>query len=79
MEDELFREAVSAVREECRRDFERSKIEDDRGRLIARLKVDLLEDILTKLAKHIRWGVRAADDLSMWERFKERMTKRRAA
>ena len=79
LEDPLFREAVEAIRNECRRSFETSKVDDDRGRLIARLKVDALEDVISKLVVHVRRGIMATDDLSLWETFREKMGKRKVS
>ena len=68
LEDEMFREAVSAARESYRSAFEQSALDDDKARYHARVCIHVLEDVITHLAnamkdgEHAEWEIRTNED-----------------
>ena len=70
IEDELFLEAVEAVKDQLWRDFAQSKLDDDNLRRNARIGVDMLDRILSSLRKHIETGKMADKALADIEKRK---------
>jgi len=81
LEDDLFTGAVQAVRENIRRDFEDSDLEDDAGRRIARIALDMLTKVVANIHSHMETGKLADVQIAKIEekRKKLRLWKRNAA
>lgn len=54
--DDLIREALKAIRDRAHNEFTTSAINDDRARLVARLRVDVAEDFIASLSNHVATG-----------------------
>ena len=69
-EDDLFKDAVRLIREGYLKEFENSPITDatpgmgDKMRLTARIKLAVLQDIVSKLHEHVQTGQMAREDLA---------------
>lgn len=64
LEDELFSDAVEAIKDQLWKDFAQSRIPDDDTRRNARIGVDMLDRILQSLRKHIETGKMAKKTLA---------------
>ena len=67
LEDDLFGDAIAAVREDAIKAMVDSKIDDDEARRIARLKIECLQDVVSEIADRIAGGVLAKDRLQWLE------------
>lgn len=68
LEDDLFVDAVEAVKDHLWGEFAQSKLSDDDTRRNARIGVDMLDRILQSLRKHIETGKMAKVELAEIEK-----------
>lgn len=76
-ESPLFKEAVDAIKDRLWLQFSKSALADDKARLIARLKLDCLDELLKDLNRHMDTGKLASQQLPMIERALEAMRRKR--
>lgn len=76
LDSAVFKEAVEAVKQRLYEEFSRSELDDDRGRLYARIGMDVLDRILKHLRHHVQTGKLAKTALAEIEEKKRRATKR---
>lgn len=74
LEDDLFVEAIEAIKDEIMRDFANSSLNDDETRKTARLRLKALDDVVGKFKSCIQTGQMASTQLS-WLREKMRVIK----
>lgn len=77
--DPLLRAAIEAVKDAAWRQFAASAVDDDRTRLLVRLKLQVLAEVQDHLKTHIATGRLAAESLSQFEKFKEWMRRKKVA
>ena len=63
VEDPLFMDATEKIKQQVWEDFARTPINDDHGRLVARIKLELLQDFLKSLKSHMGTGKLAQETL----------------
>lgn len=76
-EDPLFAEAVDAVKDRVWKEFAASSLKDDTQRLICRLKLDCLDEVLKALHRHMETGRLASHQLPLIERTIKALSRRR--
>ena len=75
--DQLFQDAVSAIKDGIWKDFAASDLKDNEARTLARLKLDVLNKLLTDLRRHIETGRLSEGRLAQIQDIIKRNTRRR--
>lgn len=76
-EDALFKEAVEAVRDRIWDQFSRCPVADDRGLLVARIKLECMDEVLRELRHHMDTGKMASQHLPLIRRTLDALRRKR--
>lgn len=79
LEDDLFKEALEAVREHCHEMFRNAKPHDVEALQVARISLQCADAFERRITYHMKTGKMANDALLKIQELKERAIKRRAA